>query len=316
MKVYYNFSVLGLYYILRAKYYLFSTTRSDIYYFYSGKNKKVINLWHGMPIKKIAYDYKYVKELEDFDSIKTKIWNKFVTGSKYEDINMTISTSQFFTNFLITAFNNKKVYNYGLPRNDIFFLFNKDELKNNLNIKEKIIISYLPTHRNYGKGKINPYIFSGNSNAEKFFKENEVRILLKFHPNMKSFEEVYSKDSRITNISRLEFDPQELLAISDILITDYSSCYIDYLLLDRPIIFFHYDNYEEDDNELYFKINDYEVGPIVKNELELLEKIKNIISGKDDYKIERKKVRQIFHQFHDGKSSERLLNMLINGKHE
>lgn len=309
--VYSNYSLIGLFYILCAKYYFFSTTRSDVYYFYTGRKKKIINLWHGMPIKKIVFDYKNMVDLEDYGSFKTKMWNRFVTGSKYEDMYFSISTSAFFSKFLKTAFNNPRVFNSGLPRNDLFFLYNLEELKKKLNIKEKYIVSYLPTHRGYGKGPLNPLIFGNNKIAEKYFSKYSIKILVKFHPNMEGLDRE-SSNSNVINISQNGFDAQEILAISDILITDYSSCYIDYLLLNRPIIFYHYDSYEENDNELYFRIDDYKVGPIVKNEDELFYEIKKILGGQDEFQKSREYVTKIFHKNVDGDSSRRIIDILLN----
>lgn len=66
-------------------------------------------------------------------------------------------------------------------------------------------------------------------------------------------------------------DINELYAISDLLITDYSSVFFDYANLKRPVIFYMYD-YQQYKNEMRdFYLEERELpGPIVQTEEELL----------------------------------------------
>ena len=131
----------------------------------------------------------------------------------------------------------------------------------------------MPTHRKYGKGDQNPVIFTKNKEAEKYFNDHNIKVLIKLHPNMSS--EMVVNNSSILNVTNLVNDTQELLYITDLLISDYSSCVIDYLMLDRPIIFYLYDNYEKvEENDLYFKLEDYAPCCITNNESQLLLEIK------------------------------------------
>ncbi|KKM95643.1 hypothetical protein LCGC14_1186140 [marine sediment metagenome] len=68
---------------------------------------------------------------------------------------------------------------------------------------------------------------------------------------------------------------QELIIISDLLITDYSSVYFDFILVKKPVILFPYDldEYIKSQN-IYFKLEDIAVGPIVKNGKELITGLK------------------------------------------
>ena len=92
-------------------------------------------------------------------------------------------------------------------------------------------------------------------------------------------------------------DIQELLIETDILITDYSSTYIDYLLLDRPVIFydFDYDSYIEKDREMYFPYDEVTPGIKAGTFDELMNGMSQIVSGIDDFKEDRKKVRDLFY---------------------
>jgi CDP-glycerol glycerophosphotransferase len=75
--------------------------------------------------------------------------------------------------------------------------------------------------------------------------------------------------------SAVDVDSIELLLISDLLITDYSGAYVDYLLLDRPILHFVYDHeeYLSSDRGLYFNLEEVAGGPLVRTVPDLLEEL-------------------------------------------
>lgn len=310
-KAYLNYSFKGLYYCMVARYYFFSTNIGDIYFVGNKKGREIVNLWHGMPIKKIVYDHKG-------DSLKntplvSALWKKLVIGFTFEQIHYNISTSDYFSTFLRSAFNNEHVYVTGQPRNDIFF--DKDfttDLKKKLNLNNEKIITYMPTHRNYGHGKRNPIIFSNDSSAQLFFSEQKIVVLCKLHPNMKNkkYNENCYNDSPVKDISNLDVDPQELLFLTDILITDYSSCVFDFVIMKRPVILFHYDDYEHEDNALYFDITAQGLGSVCTSEHELLYQIKKKLSGNDEFDQLRDINIKNYHSYLDGKSSQRIISLI------
>ena len=53
LPVYHNLSLKGIYYCLIADVVSFSTSRDDLLFIYPKLGRKIINLWHGMPIKKV-----------------------------------------------------------------------------------------------------------------------------------------------------------------------------------------------------------------------------------------------------------------------
>jgi len=82
-------------------------------------------------------------------------------------------------------------------------------------------------------------------------------------------------------------DPYPLLKYTDCLITDYSSIFIDFLLLDRPIIFFPYDLADYNSNEgSYYKYNSITPGNMVENSSELKDVLRSIAGGNDKYEKE------------------------------
>lgn len=313
-KAVHNYSWRGLKLVMQASVYIFSTVRTDIRYYFPSQRKKVVNLFHAMPIKKIIYDY-------DGSTLKktpiiSDLWNKFVAGFVWEDIDYNVATSPFFENILQGAYRNKKVFSSGMPRTDIFFRDNPNISIYEVipHLKGKKIISYLPTHRAFGKGESNPIPFKDNEIAKEFFNEHNIVFLYKGHYNMAvNVSKGWDIDFPILDISKFKIDTQELLYISDFLISDYSSCYIDYLLMNKPIILYFYDNYKNEDTGLYFDVENPENAPgkTIFTEKDLFKSLKNWIEQGDNEFDLRQKFLDLYFTHQDGDSSARIANDIL-----
>ena len=104
-----------------------------------------------------------------------------------------------------------------------------------------------------------------------------------------------------------EFSPK-----SDALISDYSSVAIDYLLLDKPIVYTldDYAGYEKSRGFWIPNTIDYMKGYHVYNKNELEESILEISHGIDKYAEERRKLMNEYHTYKDGRASERILKLI------
>lgn len=104
------------------------------------------------------------------------------------------------------------------------------------------------------------------------------------------------------------------MAQCDLLITDYSSIYLDYLLLDRPIVFFAYDleHYVERDRALYFTYESMTPGARCDTQVKLENVLTAILSSgcRDEYAEQRNGVRQFTHDNLGPGSVARLMNKL------
>jgi CDP-glycerol glycerophosphotransferase len=302
----YNFSFRGLITVLKARVYIFSTLRSDILFYFPVKHKIIVNLFHAMPIKKIIYDY------DGLDLPKTPVvsslWNKLVVGFIWENIQINIATSKFFEEILKGAYRNENVISTGMPRCDIFFEKKDPEIIKVINPDNKFIITYLPTHRRFGKGNPNPVPFIENQMANRYFRNNNIQIVFKMHYNMASDNEMHLNENLI-DVTNENVDTQELMKISDILISDYSSVIIDYLLLDRPQILYFYDDYKNKDTGLYIDVEKQENAPgkIAFNEDELFAEIKELFEGRDKFQKIRKDFKDKYFTYKDGNSSKRIV---------
>ena len=306
-----NISIKGAYYSLIAEQKVESTWFNDILYTFP--NNRVAYLMHGMPIKKIYYDNipKLSPPKSIIRDIKGILSDLFLYDFKLENSCFTPVTSPFFKELVVKAMRNNNVYVTGQPRTDAFLHLDGNVIRDKYGIdKKSFIITYMPTHRSYGRGEPSPHIFINNKEAIKFFKDNNIVIVWKQHINMlKNYKKLEADDCFKELSFDYSVDPQELLFVSDVLITDWSSCFIDYMLLQRPILFYQYDDYEKNDNDLYYGTEKLsKVGQISHDEKKLLKDIRMVCSN-DRVRYD-KEDWTIFNEYYDDKSCERSFYIL------
>lgn len=192
-----------------------------------------LQTWHGplgvkkaeKAIENILSDT-YLKEAK-YDASITDV---FLSGSR-------IQTNNIRNNYWYDG----EILECGLPRDDIFFDVKKEEITNGikkrLNVKsDSKIILYAPTFRDNGSMK--PY----DLDYERIISTLRTRtggnwcLLIRMHPNIRSFKFDENNDCIIEATHYP--DMQELLLISDALITDYSSSMFDYMLLNKPVFIY------------------------------------------------------------------------------
>lgn len=238
-----------------------------------------IQLWHGTPIKKMLFDSSEI--FISSNNPKHKL-------NKYKDINRwdyliceNLNNKIYFAeSFLLDK---TKILAYGYPR--VKYLVDNInnnnkivEIKKMLNIpNNKKVIFYAPTWRdyNYEKQKQDSnYLLQLQKLKEKLPKD--YIVVIKNHP----FLNPNLKMDDVINISR-EIETQDVLLVTDILISDYSSIIFDYIAIDKPIILYANDieKYEEC-RGIYSNVwNDLEFA-ICTNLKQVVDKIKLIKSGK------------------------------------
>ena len=165
---------------------------------------------------------------------------------------------------------------------------------------------YAPTFRDYKYRS--PLTESFLEKLDKFLLAENKYLLYKPHPFTENVDLTQYK--KIISIER-NVDILDLLIIADILITDYSSVFYDYLLTMRPIIFFAEDleRYTEV-RDFYYDYETFVPGPIVKSGDELIDLLKNLDQWESKFKAKRKLMRDQFNKYHDGRSTERIIELL------
>ncbi|MGD0780771.1 MAG: CDP-glycerol glycerophosphotransferase family protein [Dehalococcoidales bacterium] len=328
---YYIYSLRGFYYSLTAKYFIYSNFMLyDLNYIPSVGGTR-INLWHGIPLKKIGEDANMstsgsITKLNTFNRLNTGIY-RIVFHFLHKTTNYFIACSEEHRRKMCSAFGkvNSSVPITGYPRNDAMFLPVSSWQNDNMfwdfisnMIKFKYLLFYLPTFRDSkraGYDLFTPYSFNADE-AQKTLEKLDAVMIIKAHDvgKMKIIQQ--SSSPRIIFASNNQLpDIYPLLNKTNILLTDYSSVYFDFLLLDRPIIFTPFDlgKYINNDRQLYYDYDEVTPGPKARNWPEVFKLMEHVIE-RDEWKAQRELVRNRFHKYIDGNSSERVFQM-IKGLH-
>ena len=235
-----------------------------------------------------------------------------------------ISPSKFCTEKFISAFNLKKlgkdniIVEKGYPRNDYLFNYKKediDKIKKLLKLpKGKKVILYAPTFRDNQHTSGVGYTYNLGINFDKMQKElsKDYIILFRTHYFVSNSFDFSKYDKFIYDVSKYD-DINDLYIISDLLITDYSSVFFDFANLKKPMIFYMYDldDYKNNLRDFYFDLNILP-GPIVKQEDDLIKEIKNIDNYDELYHDKYIKFNEKFNYLDDGKSTERVVEVIFN----
>lgn len=276
---YYKWSIKGLFYSFIGKVYFYNAYISDINTWTHGNAIKV-NLWHGTPMKKIEFDISKGTISHIFNN---SIKSKFFYPNQYTKADYILSTSKKVSEIFSSAFrlDISQCLEFGYPRNDILtyqkdkvidFIKNYEpsssfELINNLKKYEKIYV-YMPTWRDDGSDFIKESKIDFQF-LNKILVDNNSCLILKLHNNTKlpmnlnSFENIVLFDNKA--------DIYPILPFTHTLITDYSSIYFDYKLMDKEVVFFSFDKDEYiKDREMYFDYDEIIKYELVANSFESL----------------------------------------------
>ncbi|ELD0311558.1 CDP-glycerol glycerophosphotransferase family protein, partial [Campylobacter coli] len=288
-------SVLYLKYLACAKYLI--NSGSFFRFFIRKKEQKYLATWHGTPLKFLGKDIK--RGFLDYE----------VTQKDFLQSTHIIAPNKHTASVLIDRYDiegiySGMVYESGYPRIDTTINITDAEkklIKKQLGIKEdKKIILYAPTYRNsFEKADLN--FEQVRKDIEILQESTDYTVLYRGHYTTE-------QNTNILSVSR-EIDTNELLSIVDVLITDYSSIFFDFMVLERPIIFYAYD-YEQYKNEhgLYFDYIKLECQNCT-NITEVVGKLNNPVKLKQC--IIRSDIAQNFISYEDGNATKRVVDMFF-----
>ena len=230
-----------------------------------------------------------------------------------------ISTS-LLSSQIISTFSNVPIGNFqtlGFPRNDNIIKprFSKEQLINMLNVLCNInkIIIHTPTHRmghnKASKKNVINYIDYFEKLCNILNKYNALLIIAS-HPSDQLVIDTGRNERIVLYRPNYQYTLYDILGHADVLITDYTTVYYDYLLTNRPVIFNFHDKdfYEKERGFAFEPVENICAGPIVKNKEELFNAIKQTLEGLDEHKHHRKLVTSLIHKYNDCDSSKRVLD--------
>lgn len=254
------------------------------------KKRLIINLWHGVPLKKIALLDPNLKKA-------ARIYFKKIFSENYTCI---LTTSHELIPLMARSFavSEDKIKVWGQPRNDGLFQKNDcreilGQLFPDLPEYTKTVL-YAPTFRDYGQVQLFPFKDFDQKQLEAFLDEKNMLLFIRTHVAEQGSAAPYLGKRILFLGNEQAEDVTGILNIFDCLITDYSSIYIDYLLTDKPMIFLPYDRQQYlDGRGMNFDYDDVTPGPKPETFNDFLD----ALSPKEDFwKSERTRVNRLFNE--------------------
>ena len=273
---------------------------NDYVYKKHPKQKRVF-LGHGMPVKIV----------KDYDLLKGDV-----------DMNM-ITTYNLNSHFYDIGDKDENMRNFGYCRTDVMY-----EHSGIRQDRDKTYIIWMPTYRQHTRAdslRIEnnfplglPVIKSTEQMAEinEFLKENNTILYLRPHPaqdisvmKLDEMSNIIIADNKYLNGTQI----YDFLTGTDALITDYSSVYYDYLMIDRPIAL-AVEDLEEFSAKWPMYFDDFKANyicPYIDTVDDLKNFIRDVATDNDEFREERLKAKHRFYDYTDGKTCERIYNFMV-----
>ncbi|MCU6709196.1 CDP-glycerol glycerophosphotransferase family protein [Paenibacillus sp. J5C_2022] len=291
-------------YLTSAKYLINNVTFPT--YFQKKEGQVYINTWHGTPIKTLG---KYINN--------TLVDHANVTRNLLQ-ADMIINPNKFTADIIVDSYDLDGIYSgeisdQGYPRIDLT-INPIENVRESLSIGEEgKIILYAPTWRGIG------------NKPEKAIKETydqiikltaliptDYQLIVKIH-NL-AYKEIIKLDIDRFKLIPDTIDTNELLSIVDVLITDYSSIFVDYMVTKKPIIFYMFDRYKYLDKRGLIIDIETLPGPVYETIEQLMRGLERINEVHELSKEKYENMLKVFNYNDDGFASSRLISNMFEKK--
>lgn len=298
------------YFLAKSKYLINNTSFG--FAFSKREGQILVNTWHSITVKTLGYD------CPDGARVSANMIRNFLMSD------YIILPEKFMTDIFDDSFRLKNIYTGkyiqdGYPRNDLVVKTDKDYICDKLEKrgshidKNKKTILYAPTWS--GNAANNPYIdMSKYTDLYEYLKAHidtdKYNILIK--PHHVVYRNLSEEDRSSGIYVSYSIDTNELLSVVDILITDYSSIFFDYMVADKPILFYipDYKEYEET-RGIYFKLNELP-GPCLYDLKGVADSINDIDSCINAYADKRREMMDWACPYDDGAVSEKIIDIVFH----
>ena len=314
-----KYSIKGLWLSISSKVYVYDSRTESINHWTSAGALKV-NLWHGSPLKTIDRD---ITVKHNAFYIGNHTWGpkrylvRMIMPEWFVVADLMISTSEKVKGYFNSAFGSKQIEVTGYPRNDI--ITNPNLYARYLGIEKKIMSSittektilYVPTFRDTNRfNRETPIDWKRLNNL---MKENNTTFLIKLHRH--DYSMVMKGSYGHIRVLDNESDMYPLFAKVDLLITDYSSIFFDFLLTDKPILFYPYDKdtYLTQDRSMYDDYDSVTPGYKAYDFEEFYHKLVIFFNNMNAFKessINYQTIKKMYNKYNDSDASKRTFQFI------
>ncbi len=303
-------SFTGLKKLAEAGCILFTHGTSDFPFLYLPRTALRIQTYHGLPTKRGEY-------LRPNSHKEPGWFHKKILEYRFKPVTHFLTSSPMVTEIFSKRFRipEKRFLKTGYPIYDK--LMDLPDFKTNLKQRfpelpeSEYLILYAPTYRKLTKTRWFPFDDFDPKRLAEFLEENKMVIAMRPHPNDQLPVKDFKKHSnRIIFVDHtIAEDVSEILPFVSGILTDYSSIYLEGLLLDIPVIFIPYDlqSYERGLALPYEKMTP---GPQVSLLRELLDCLSDLTKGKEAFSAKRSEIKDQFFSYQDNHSTENVIQFL------
>lgn len=302
-------------YICTSKYIIANTTMPS---FYARRDGQIyLNTWHGVPTKSMGYE----RPGQRIRGASNVVRN-FLGTTHLISANRFVTDTMYKKAYMLDEIYDGKFLEVGHPRTDAVVNTDRNYIIDKLNKlgfnTDKKIIMYAPTW----KGALWNKLEFNLDEFKKIIKSirsqidtDEYEVYLRVHYFLYKQIEMDEELKKIT--IPFSIDTNELLSVVDILISDYSSIFFDFLVTDRPILFYVPDLEDYSENRgLYIPLSELP-GPVTKDIDEISSYINNIDDVKRDYKEKYDAMKSWCTPQDDGNVCNRVIDIVFKGeKHQ
>lgn len=294
--------------LLKAKFLISNSTLES--FFVKRPDQIYINTWHGTPLKFMGFD------IPGMVNHSQNVLRNFLMADYI--ISPNAHTSKIFIeSYKLNGIYEGEILEGGYPRIDMTINGDKNFIKNKIKacgtkISDKPIILYCPTWKGTEVSNASDDINQIIKETLILVKEfgNEYDVLLKVHPFV--FNKI-REEEEISNylISDL-IDANELLGITDILVTDYSSIFFDFLVTKKPIIFYSWDKDLYQENRGMYLLDSELPGPVSENITELIANIRLVDSNQREFLKKYDDLASRMVPYDDGNVTTKYIDYIFN----
>lgn len=298
-------------YLCSAKYLINNVTFPS--YFSKKPGQVYLNTWHGIPIKHIGYDVPNAN-IEITNTIRNFLHADYL-----------LAANSFFVNIYEDSFKLHEIYEgkiieEGYPRLDLSYRFSPEEIYQKLEMygvhvePSKKIILFAPTWRGTSykdaSDDVSGY-YVMKEQLEQQIDTDKYQILIKVHQRV---YELAREELTEDFIVPAMIDANEIMGITDILISDFSSIYFDFLTTEKPILFFIEDEEKySQERGLYFSLDSLP-GPHTDSVSTLADWINQIESISEQYADRYQKLREWSNGVYSDNISQKIINIVFHKK--
>ncbi len=271
----------------------------------TSRRTRIINVYHGMPIKKVSTaDPAFITRSYAKRNLREM--------ARYECM---IATSEAMARLFAQTFGLplSRVHVTGQPRTDVLFEGKAPDLAlraGPLPAHSKRIL-YCPTWRDGSATRLFPFTDQDWDALDACLVRLDALMFVRTHPNDPA--RLSERRGRVVPMQGdVVEEVTDVLPQFNVLVTDYSSVFYDFLMLDRPCIFLPYDLEEYARSPgFYLPFEQIVAGPTPASAAAFVEALEDAVFQPEKHAARRKEVQKLVHTYVDGQATERVLKRLI-----